>query len=162
MVWIAAAVVIGALALVAQAAFLWATYKAVRSIRRDVSNFLPRAQSALANAEKTLDESRQHIQQVSARANQVLDLTHTQLERIDEIVGEATTRARVQMDKIEGLLDDSVGRVHHAVKLVNESVTRPIREINAVSAGLRAAFGSLFRSSRSSVAQATADEEMFI
>jgi hypothetical protein len=39
---------------------------------------------------------------------------------------------------------------------------KPVKELNGLAAGIRAAFAHLTRSGRPSVAQATSDEEMFI
>ena len=43
-----------------------------------------------------------------------------------------------------------------------EDVLKPVREVNALTQGVRAAIASLLKGGRPSVAQATADEEMFI
>jgi hypothetical protein len=92
----------------------------------------------------------------------VLELLHKDLVQADEILGEVTARARIQMDRVEMVLDDTVSRVQETIALLNKGILRPVREINALAAGVSAALGFLFRGRRISVERATHDEEMFI
>jgi hypothetical protein len=55
-----------------------------------------------------------------------------------------------------------MSRVHHTVIQLNNGVLKPVKEINGVAAGVRAALDTLVRGKRPNPAQATADEEMFI
>jgi hypothetical protein len=151
--WLTAAVVLGAVALVAQAACLYLLYKAFQSLQVRTMEFIPKAEATLARAEKAMAESRVEMQQASAKAHAVMDLAHGQLTRVDQFVVETTGRARAQVDRAEALLDESLGRVRHTVGLLNDTVTRPVREMNAVSAGLRAAFGSFFTKRRQAYAE---------
>jgi hypothetical protein len=63
------------------------------------------------------------------------------------------------MDRVETLLDESIGRVRHTVGLLNDTVTRPVREVNAVSAGLKAAIGSFFHKRRPAYAETGEDAD---
>jgi|SRR5688572_14345345 len=164
------AVVVSAVALLLQMMILFGMFRAVKAMREQVNDllpkveaFLPKAHSLVASAEKTLDESQRKIAEITTKANNVLDITQKQLTRVDELVGDATTRARNQMDRVELVLDDSVNRVHRTVVELNNGILRPIREINGVAMGLRAAFHQLIRGGRpNNVDRVTADEEMFI
>ena len=158
----AAAVVVSAVALVAQALLVFGMYRAMRTLKDQVSEFLPRAQVFLESAEKALVENQQQIREVTEKASSVLDVTQKQLVRVDEFVGEATGRAKVQMERLELILDDTIGRVHDTVMQLNQTVLRPVREIAGLASGVRAAIQHLLRGGRPNVAQATSDEEMFI
>jgi ABC-type transporter Mla subunit MlaD len=157
-----AAVVLSAISLVAQAVFIFSILKAMRSLRDQVSAFLPKAEGFLATTEKTLEESRQQITAVTQKANSILDLTEKQMTRFDEVFSEAANRARVQMERVELVMDDTMSRVHETAIGLNNAVLKPMKELTGMAAGLRAAFQFLLRGGRPSVAQATADEEMFI
>jgi len=156
------AVAVSAVALVAQAALILGIFRAIKGVRQQLDRILPRAESFLTSSEKTLEESRQQVREVTQKATTILDLTQKQLERVDEVLGEAAGRAKVQMDRVELVLDDSISRVHDTVVALNSTVLRPIRELNGLAMGLKAAFQILLRGGRPTVAQATADEEMFI
>ncbi len=153
---------ITAISFVAQAVASMRLAKAAGDIKKSVDLFLPKAEAALATAEKALSESSREIMSVTKRANEVLDLTKTQLVRVDSLIEDASGRARVQMDKVEVLLDDTISRVQSTVTGVQSSILRPLREINGVAAGVRSAVAHLLKGSPANVAQVTADEEMFI
>ncbi|MBK5291627.1 MAG: hypothetical protein JJE04_08145 [Acidobacteriia bacterium] len=157
-----AAVVLSAVALVAQACLIFGIFKAMKAVRDQLNEFLPKAESFLAHTERTLEESRLQVQEVSLKANTVLDLTKKQLERVDEVLGEAANRAKVQLERVELVLDDTISRVHDTVVTLNNTILRPMRELNGLASGLKAALQFLLRGGRPTVAQATADEEMFI
>jgi Tfp pilus assembly protein PilX len=153
---------ITALSFVAQAIASIKMAKAAGDIKKSIDAFIPKAEAALANAEKTLNDSREQISGITRRANDVLDLTKTQLVRVDSLIEDASGRARIQMDKVEVLLDDTMSRVQTTVTGVQSSIVRPLREINGVAAGVRSAVAHLLKGSPANVAQVTADEEMFI
>jgi len=156
--WLTIAVGIGALSLLIQAVCILGAYSKFKEMQERFNAFLPKAEATLANAEKTMNEGRQQIHQATTRANElitkgteliekgngVVQTAQTQLVKVNSFVDDTTRRARVQLDNIEGLLDDSVNRVKHTVGMVNDTVTWPVREMNAVASGLRAAAGAFF------------------
>jgi len=157
-----AAVVISAVALLAQALMVFGMFRSIQALRQQVTNFLPKAESFLSVSEKTLADSQAQVKEVAHRAMTILDTTHKQLVRVDGFLEDATTRARVQIDRVEMVLDDTVTRLHETVVQLNNGVLKPVREINGLASGLRAAFHHLIRGNRPNVASATSDEEMFI
>ena len=92
----------------------------------------------------------------------MLDSTKKQVDRTDEFLTDATERAKVQLDRLEIVLDDSIGRIHETVIVLNQGILKPLRELNGISVGIRTALGYLLRGGRPSVDKATTDEEMFI
>jgi phage-related protein len=127
-----------------------------------VDVFLPKAESFISTTQAALDEHGATLRDVAGKASAVLDSTQKGLARVDGVVAEASARAKVQLDRLELVLDDTVGRVHSTVVQLNNSVAKPVREINALGTGIRAAVQTFLRGQKPSVAQATSDEEMFI
>lgn len=157
-----AAVVLSGIAMAVQAAMLVGMFRALKGIRQQMEAFRPRAESLIESAERTLEQSRRQFGEIAGKAEVILDSTRTQMDRLDEVVREASARARVQMDRLEIVFDDTVSRVHQTITLLNDGVLRPLREMNGIATGFRAAFAYLLRGGRPTVAQATSDEEMFI
>jgi hypothetical protein len=158
----AAAVLVSAVALVMQAILLFATYRATKATKEQVTLIAGHAESLVLSVRTTLESSRKQIAEVTTKASEVLDLTKIQLVRVDEVLSDATTRARVQLDRVELVLDDTIGRVQDTAAAIQNGILRPLREINGVAAGISAALSFLFSGRRVSVEQATHDEEMFI
>jgi hypothetical protein len=123
---------------------------------------LDTAKGAIDTAKATLEQSRKHLAEITGRATSILDATRLQLVKIDDVVTDATTRAKLQLDRIDLVLEDTVSRAHETVAVFHNGVMRPLRQINGVSAGIRAAVRTLVQGERSNVSEATHDEEMFI
>ena len=155
-------VIVSALALVLQFFMLFGVYRSIKAIHDKISPLVPRTQSVLESAERTIEQSRKNILEITAKANDVMDITRSQMGKVEETLGEMTSRLKVQMERIELVLDDSMSRVHETVASLHDGIMKPLREVNAVATGVRAAVAHLMRGGRPSVAQATSDEEMFI
>ena len=122
---------------------------------------MPKIESVLETSRQTIEDSRRQIADITSKASDILEITRVQVRRVDEILEDATARARVQMDRAEMVLDDAMERAQRTVALVEGGILKPLREINAVSAGIRTAFLFLLRG-RPNPSRATSDEEMFI
>lgn len=155
-------VIVAAIALVLQFFMLFGMYRSIKAIQESVTPLIPRAQSVLEAAERTIEQSRKSLADISVKASTVMDMTRSQMGKIEGTVNEVTSRLKVQMERIELVLDDSMSRVHETVATVHEGVLKPVREISGIAHGIRAALNHLMHGGRPSVAQATSDEEMFI
>ncbi len=154
-------VIVAAVALIIQAGFLFGVYKASRGMNDKVQQLMPKIQTLLDTSNKTLNESRQQIAEITSKANVILDLAQVQVRRVDEIMEDAHARAKVQMDRAEMILDDAMIRAQRTAALVEGGIAKPIREIQGVAAGIRAALLFLTKG-RPNPSRATSDEEMFI
>ncbi len=155
-------VVIAGLSLLLQLVMLFGIYRTAKTTEQRVTTLMPKIQSLLDSSEKIVEHSRGQIVDIMAKTNDILDSTKRQLAKVEEVVNDASGRAKVQLERAEMVIDDTMTRAHETVAMVHSGIARPLREINAVSAGLRAAIGHLIQGGRPSVAQATHDEEMFI
>ncbi len=156
------AVVVCAVALVLQMLMLLGMYKAVSALKEQVAGFLPRAETAIATTERTVAEHSAQLKELSTKAMEVVETAQKQLVRVDDVLGDAAGKAKSQLERMEMIIDDTMSRVHHTVIQLNNGVLKPVKEINGVAAGVRAALDTLVRGKRPNPAQATADEEMFI
>lgn len=116
----------------------------------------------MESSRTAIDDSRIQIIAVTTRANDILDSARKQMARVDELLSDAASRSRRQMDHAELILDDALDRAEKTIATVHGGVMKPIREINAVAAGLRAALHFLMRGGRPNPDEVTVDEEMFI
>lgn len=176
-------VFLSAVAMCIQAAMLIGIWKATRSLQEQASSVIPQARSVLSKAESTLEENRKNIANITAKAseiaskasdfmtraneiaekaNDVVESGKVQMARLDTVVADASSRARVQLERAELVVDDTMTRVHQTVTAVHNGVVRPVREIQGVTAGIRAAVQHFLRGGRPTVADATHDDEMFI
>jgi hypothetical protein len=155
-------VAVAAIALVIQAAMLHGIYKASRAMQVKIDQLTPKIETLVEAYRVSLDESRVKIGEITAKTSGILDITRRQLERFEDLFEDVATRTRVQLDRAELVVDDAMTRAQETVAAVHGGIMKPIREINGVALGLKAAIGFLLRGVRPSPDQVTADEEMFI
>jgi ABC-type transporter Mla subunit MlaD len=158
----AAFVIVSAVALCIQAGMLAGIYKTTKALQEKIDPLLPKVDNLVAKATSTVEQSSRQITEITSRTNDILDSTKRQLAIVEDVVGDAAVRAKLQMERAELVLDDTLSRAHETIAVVHDGIMRPLREVNGVAAGIRAALGAMARGNRPTVDRATSDEEMFI
>jgi len=159
---IAVFVAVSAAALIFQAAMLYGTYKASRELRDRIVPLTVKVDALVDTSRITINEARIKMGEVVDRTNQILDVAKQQMEIVSEVVEDASLRTRRQLKNAEIVVEDALVRAQETVELVHKGILTPIRGINGVAAGVRAALQFLMRGTRPSPDQVTVDEEMFI
>jgi ABC-type transporter Mla subunit MlaD len=155
-------VFVSAVALLIQAGFLFGIYKATRALQDNVTRLMPRVETLITSSQAAVEDGRVRIAEITTKTNAILDVTNKQLQTVESLLNDVSDRARVQMDRAEMFLDDTMDKAQDTVTLVHSSVIAPIRQINGLASGIRAALQFLLRGNRPSPDRATVDEEMFI
>ncbi len=158
-----------ALSQVGQFLAMFGLYRKVREIQTQAVPLLGKAEAALEAAKSTLEsakgtieDSRKQVAELSRKTNQILDSTNAQMTKIDQVITDASGRALSQLEKVDLVLGDTVDRVQGLVTSTHDGIMSPLRELNALAAGLKGGFGFLFGTKRPAVNRVTQDEEMFI
>jgi hypothetical protein len=159
---IAVFVAVSAAALIFQAAMLYGTYKASRELRDRIVPLTVKVDALVDVSRTTIDEARTKMGEIATRTNQILDVAKQQMETVEEVLEDASLRTRRQLRNAEIVVEDALARAQETVELVHKGILTPIRGINGVAAGVRAALVFLMRGTRPSPDQVTVDEEMFI
>ena len=159
---IAVFVVISAAAMIFQAAMLYGTYKASREMRDRIVPLTVKVEALVDVSRSAVNDARIGIVEITAKTNQILDVARRQMETVEEVLQEASLRTRRQLERAEIVVDDALVRAQDTVELVHQGILAPIRGINGVAAGVRAALHFLLRGTRPSPDEVTVDEEMFI
>jgi hypothetical protein len=162
LILIAVFVAVSAAALVFQAAMLYGTYKASMELRDRIVPLTVKVDALVDTSRTTIDEARIRMGEIATRTNQILDVAKQQMETVEELLEDASLRTRRQLRNAEIVVEDALARTQETVELVHHGVLAPIRGINGVAAGVRAALTFLMRGTRPSPDQVTVDEEMFI
>jgi hypothetical protein len=153
---------VAAIALAIQASMLIGIYRSSKAMSERVAHLAPKVEALADTSRLALEESRVSLKEITAKTTDILDTTRRQLARVEEVLEDATTRARVQLDRAEMVADDAMTRAQETIAIVHGGIMKPIREINGVAVGLRAALHYFMSGGRPQPDQATADEEMFI
>ncbi len=167
---VAAAVIVACLGFLAQAAILFAMYRIAQRMQAKVlplaarvEPILARAEPIFENARGILEDSRPRIAQMTGDAAVVTKAAREQAEQWRVVLDDAAERARVRISQIDEKVDETVQQVEQVGGAMKSAVTRPVREVNAILAGIKAAVATYVQGGRRpSVDHATQDEEMFI
>jgi hypothetical protein len=167
--WMIGFTATAAACLVIQVILLAVMARASLGMKKQAANLIARVEPLVSKIEpiaetsqQVLEDVRRYAAEISNKTNDLLDLSRQELVRVDDVLAEATARTRAQMDRIEMVMDDTVNRFQETTTLLQNSIVRPLKQINALTAGLRAALSFLAGGRRTTVEQATHDEEMFI
>ena len=135
----------------------------VAPVIQKVGPALEKVNQILATTQRTLEEVRPYVLDISQEAAAVAHSGREQMERVSELVRDVGDRARERLEQIDQTVDATVGQVGQVGENLKRAVTRPVREVNGLAAGISAAVSTLVRGPRRSpVDHATQDEEMFI
>jgi hypothetical protein len=162
LVIMASFVAVAAVALLIQAGLLFGIYRASRSAQETIARLAPKVEALVESSRVAVEESRVRIKEIAETTSEVLDNVRRQVARVDGMLTDAAVRTRIQLDRAEMVLDDAMSRVHQTITLVHGGIMRPLRQIEALMTGFRAAIHFLLRRGRPSPDQVTVDEEMFI
>jgi uncharacterized protein YoxC len=117
----------------------------------------------LATAQKLVDENRPQIREISGQVVEITRAGRQQVAKVGEILNDAGEKARTRLEQIDATVGHTVESVEQVSHNVKRAVTRPVREVNGLAAGVAAAISTFVKGPRrSSVDSATQDEEMFI
>jgi ABC-type transporter Mla subunit MlaD len=141
---------------------MFAMYRTSKRIEEKVSPLFDKAGPIMDRARTVVDEAGPKIQDMIDKASEMTTAARDQIQKLDILLSETTERARLQIDHIDAVVGDTVNRVQETAAAVQNTVLAPVREVNGVVSGLRAAISSFARGNRASVDHATQDEEMFI
>lgn len=167
---VAVGVVLASLAFIWQSIVVAAIYKAGREAQKagkeaqgKIGPIIDHVEAILATTLKIIEDNRPRIAEVSAEASVIIKTTRHQVERISELLDDAGERAKTRIAQIDQTVDQTVGQVEHVSEAVKSAVLKPVKEVNGVLAGMKAAVATLAQGGRRpSVEHATQDEEMFI
>lgn len=155
-------VVIAGISMLLQLVMILGIYKTAKATQQKVDELAPKVHTLIETSQKAIEQSRVQMLDITTKTNEILDTTRKQLGKVDDVLNDATGRLKAQMQHAEMVLDDTMSRAHETVALVHSGIMKPLREIQGISAGVRAAIAYFARGARPMHSQATQDEEMFI
>ena len=153
---------VAALALVIQMLVLWSLYRSVKATQQRITSFADRWEPVADSTWRTVEETRQQVRELSAKLQDLAESSRVQVARVDDLLTEISNRTRAQMDRLDRAVEVTLDRVEETTAQVQRVILTPVREIQAVVAGIRAMVDYLARRRRPTVERATQDEELFI
>lgn len=159
-------VVVMTLSVVIQMGIFVAMFLGMRRLQMKLELLIDRdIQPLLSETRALLVDGRKTINTLQSTSEEISQFAHTQTGRLDGLFSEAVERARMQLARADDIFTDALSRLESTAEEVHKTVSKPLREIQAVLAGVRTAFeflGGARRRPRGPVDRTSQDEEMFI
>jgi methyl-accepting chemotaxis protein len=144
-------------------------YRVMAKVRTRVNDITTRFEPVIDTVKRIASESEPRISaisdnavRISANARDISETAKDQAHRFAEVGRDVADRAKAQVARVDAVVDETVEHVHHAGDNMKAAVRRPMREAEAVLAGVKAAVNTLKDGRRMTINHIVQDEEMFI
>jgi hypothetical protein len=159
---IAVGVFLALVAFVVQTLVVLAMFRVAKTLQDKLMPVVDATGPLVATVRHFAEENLPKLSQMTTEATEVVKSLHVQVERMSEVVKDVSDRARAQVARIDGAVDLTVDQVQQARETVKQAILAPVRQVDGIMHGIRAAISVVAQGRRESVDQATQDEEMFI
>jgi methyl-accepting chemotaxis protein len=155
-------VFLAVIAFVMQAVVIFAMYRVTKATQDKLMPIAEALTPMIGTVRRFVDENSPKFSQMTSDAAEVVNTLHEHIDRLGEVVKEMSDRARAQVARIDGAVDQTVEQVQQASDAVKTAILKPVKQVDGIMHGIRAALSVVAHSRRASVDHATQDEEMFI
>jgi methyl-accepting chemotaxis protein len=159
---IAIGVFLALVAFVVQTCVVLAMFRVAKAMQDKLMPVVDATGPLVTTVRRFAEENGPKLSQMTTEATEVLKSLHVQVERMSEVVKDVSDRARAQVARIDGAVDLTVDQVQQASETVKQAILAPVRQVDGIMHGIRAAISVVAQGRRESVDHATQDEEMFI
>ncbi len=155
-------VFLAVVAFLVQTVVIFAMYRVTKATQDKIMPVVEAVTPILGTVRRFVDENAPKLSEMTTDMSAVVKSLHEQVNRLGEVVKEVSDRARAQVARIDGAVDQTVEQVQQASDVVKQAILGPVKQVDGIMHGLRAAISVVAHSRRESVDHATQDEEMFI
>jgi methyl-accepting chemotaxis protein len=158
-----------ALAMLVQAIVLLAAFIAMRKAARDVNEKLDAFSSSVG---PLIDNTRSLVTRLTPKVEQTADdlaaLTHSlrvQTADVQNAANEMLARARIQASRLDSMLSHVLDTLDRTGHFVSDAVNKPMRQVSAVLASVKAVVESLRNGApepRSRANRGSGDNDLFV
>lgn len=148
--------------MILQAALVLAMYRVTKATQEKIVPVIDAALPAVMGLRRFLEENTPKFSRMLSDSAEMTKALREQVNRLGEVVKDVSDRARAQVARIDGVVDQAVDELGAASGVVRNAITGPVKQVDGIMHGIRAAISVYAHGRRESVDHATQDEEMFI
>lgn len=153
---------VAATALVIQMVFLFGILRSVRALQERATTFMDRWEPLAGTAQQTLEDFRRESNEIFVRIRELTVSAKSQMGKAESVLDEVSESALVQLERVDRAILLMLDKVEQTTNAVQNVMLTPVRQMRAIGSAVGAIIESLLSGKKSSVDQATMDEEMFI
>jgi len=166
-VWLIVFDAIAAFALVMQALVILIAYITMRKVMKDahadIHELRTTVMPLLTRSKEILEKIAPKIESVATDVAEMAQTAREQTARISATTEEVLARVHRQTSRVDNMITSVVDGVEHASNMVADAVTRPVRQVTAMLASVKAFLGALATGRRSErPANVPTDQDMFV
>jgi len=163
---VTAALILVAIAVLMQAGamlgILLVTRKMVAQVEKARSDVMARLDPLTQSAQEIVNGSREPLHTIAVNLAEISRMLRARTAEADALASDVLDKTRLQVARVDQMVADLVERVNTTADYVQQGVFRPLREIAAVTKGVRSGLEFLLHRRVTNVSEATQDEQMFI
>ncbi|MFZ0735578.1 MAG: hypothetical protein WA002_10805 [Candidatus Acidiferrales bacterium] len=165
--WIAAFIVVAAVAIVTQSLIMLGLFLQFRQSNRQVMRMLQdldsRVSPILLRVNRILDDSEDRISSIVGDAAEITRIARGQAQRVDRVFSDAVERLRSQVIRADHILTGALEVIEDTSARVRKTVTGPVMQVSAVLRGIKVGLDFIRgQQQHRRVPDPAADEELFI
>jgi hypothetical protein len=165
--WIAAFIIIAAVAIVMQAVVMFGMYAQFRQtseqLLRMTRDLDARLSPILLRMNRILEDSEERISSIVGDAAEVTRIARGQAQKVDRVFTDAVERLRVQVIRADQILTGALEVIEDTGSRVRRTVQGPVMQVSAVLKGIKVGLDFIRgQQPRRSSETASVDDELFI
>jgi len=166
--WVAAFIVIAAVAIIVQMVILLAMFfqmrKAIEDFTRIANDFHTRVNPILYRINRILEDSEDRIASIMSDASEMTRVARSQAQKVDRVFTDAVERLRLQVVRADHILTGALEVIEEAGAQFRSKLWGPVQKASALLRGLKVGLDYLrgLQRNRAPADPATQDEELFI
>jgi type IV secretory pathway VirB2 component (pilin) len=165
--WIAAFVIIAALAIVMQAAIMFGMYtqfkRTSEQLTRLSQDLDSRISPILLRINRILEDSEERITCIVGDAAEITRIARGQAQKVDRVFTDAVERLRVQVVRADQILTGALEVIEDTGSRVRRTLQGPVMQVSAVLKGIKVGLDFIRgQQPRRPTESASPDDELFI
>jgi len=158
---------IAAVALLVQATVILVAYvtvrKAMKSTHSDIQELRTTVIPMLTRSKEILEKVAPRVESVAVDVAEIARVAKEQTARISYTTDEILARVHRQTSRVDNMVTNVVDGVEHAGNVFADSVSRPVRQVTAILASVKAFLNVLTKGRRyERPAEVVTDQDMFV
>ena len=137
--------------------------KSIVSIKDDVEEMRTSVMPLLSRSKDTLEKVAPKIESIATDMADLAQRLRVQTVEVQAVAAEILDRVERQTSRVDHMFTELMDGVEHATNVLTDSVTRPVRQANAVLASVKAFLTVLATGRRpGEPVEINADQDMFV
>jgi len=136
--------------------------KSIKTVQDEVSDVRSTVMPMLSRSKELLEKVAPKVESVATDIADMAQSAREQTAHIRFTADEVLARVYRQTSRMDNMITNVADGVEHAGNVVADSVTRPVRQVSAMLAAVKAFLGVLATGRRREQHEVVADQDMFV